>query len=210
MASLFKTMNVERMSLKDATDLLSLPRTLGTDPADGQPVTAQNGRYGPYVSKGKDSRSLQNEEQLLTVTLEDALSLLAQPRTFGRGRAAPKPPLREFGNDPVSGKPVVGKEGRFGDYVTDGETNAGLTRGDRMENMTNERAYELLQLRREYIAENGGPKKRAGARRTPAAKKAPARKAVAKKSPAKKPAAKKSATKKTAAPKTEAAQKDGE
>ena len=138
MASLFKTMNVERMTMKDATDLLSLPRTLGVDPADGESVMAQNGRYGPYVSKGKESRSLQNEEQLLTVTLEEALALLAQPRTFGRGRAAPKPPLREFGNDPVSGKPVVGKEGRFGDYVTDGETNAGLTRGDRMENMTNE------------------------------------------------------------------------
>jgi DNA topoisomerase-1 len=215
MASLFKTMNVERMSMKDATDLLSLPRLLGADPADGQPVTAQNGRYGPYVSKGKESRSLQTEEQLLTVTLEEALALLAQPRTFGRGRAAPKPPLREFGNDPVSGKPVVGKEGRFGDYVTDGETNAGLTRGDRMENMTNERAYELLQMRREYIAENGGPKKRSGNRRASgpaksATKKTAAKKPAAKKAAAKKKPAKKTAAKKPAAEKNDADKKDGE
>lgn len=95
---------------------------------------------------------------MLTITLDEALALLAQPRVFGRGRAAAKPPLKEFGNDPVSQKPVVAKEGRFGDYITDGETNAGLTRGDRLEEMTNERAYELLQLRREYIEINGGPK----------------------------------------------------
>ena len=120
---------------------------------------ATNGRYGPYVYKGKESRSLQNEDQIFEITIEEALALLATPRTFGRGRAAAKPPLREFGNDPVSGRPVVGKEGRFGDYVTDGETNAGLTRGDRMESMTNERAYELLQLRREYVEANGGSKK---------------------------------------------------
>ncbi|MFM8600824.1 MAG: type I DNA topoisomerase [Actinomycetota bacterium] len=204
MSSLFKTMNIERISLQDAIDLLSLPRTLGTDPADGQPVTAQNGRYGPYVSKGKESRSLQNEEQLLTVTIDDALVLLAQPRVFGRGRAAAKPPLREFGTDPVSGKNVVGKEGRFGDYVTDGETNAGLTKGDRMEAMTNERAYELLQLRRDYVAENGGPKKKAGARKAPATKKSTTKKTAAKKSAAKKSPAKKSAPKKTAAKKSPA------
>ncbi|MFM9133467.1 MAG: topoisomerase C-terminal repeat-containing protein, partial [Actinomycetota bacterium] len=194
----------DRITLQDATDLLSLPRTVGVDPADGEAVTAQNGRYGPYVSKGKESRSLQTEEQLLTVSLEDALALLAQPRTFGRGRAAPKPPLREFGNDPVSGRPVVGKEGRFGDYVTDGETNAGLTRGDRMESMTNERAYELLQLRRDYVAENGGPKKKAGARKAPATKKSTTKKTAAKKSAAKKSPAKKSAPKKTAAKKSPA------
>jgi DNA topoisomerase-1 len=113
--------------------------------------------------------------------------------------------LKEFGNDPASGKPVVGKEGRFGDYVTDGETNAGLTRGDRMELMTNERAYELLQLRREYIEANGGPKKKSGARKT-AAKKAPAKKAAAKKT-----AAKKSTPKKKAAPKEKpVAESEGE
>jgi DNA topoisomerase-1 len=195
MVSLFKTMNVDRMSLNDALDLLSLPRTVGADPTDGELITAQNGRYGPYVSKGKESRSLQTEEQLLTVTLEDALALLATPRVFGRGRAAAKPPLREFGTDPFSEKPVIGKEGKFGDYVTDGETNAGLTRGDRMEQMTNERAYELLQLRRDYIEANGGPKKKTGARKAPAKKKAAAKKAAAKKTAAKKAPAKKAAAK---------------
>ena len=197
MVSLFKTMNIDRLSMKDALDLLSLPRTIGADPTDGELITAQNGKFGPYISKGKESRSLQSEEQLLEVTLDEALALLAIPRTYGKGRAAAKPPLREFGNDPVSGKPVVGKEGRFGDYITDGETNAGLTRGDRMESMTNERAYELLQLRREYIEANGGPKKKAGTRKA-AAKKAPAKKAAAKKTGAKKAAAKKKAAPKAA------------
>jgi DNA topoisomerase-1 len=195
MASLFKTMNVDRMTMKLAVDLLSLPRPIGEDPADGEVVYATNGRYGPYVYKGKESRSLQNEDQIFEITIEEALALLATPRTFGRGRAAPKPPLREFGVDPVSGKPVVGKEGRFGDYVTDGETNAGLTRGDRMESMTNERAHELLQLRREYIEANGGAKKK------PAKKKPPKKSPPEKKPPtsdpgntaelAKKPAKKK-------------------
>jgi len=197
MVSLFATMNIDRFTMKDAEDLLSLPRTLGNDPADGEPITAQNGRFGPYISKGKDSRTISSEEQLLTITLEEALALLAQPRTFGRGRAAPKPPLKEFGNDPVSGKPVVAKEGRFGEYVTDGETNAGLKRGDILADMTPERAYELLQLRREYIAENGGAPKKRGARAA-APKKAAAKKAPAKKAPAKKAAAKKTAAKKTA------------
>jgi DNA topoisomerase-1 len=190
MVSLFATMNVERFSMKDAEDLLSLPRTLGNDPADGEPITAQNGRFGPYISKGKDSRTISSEEHLLTISLDEALALLAQPRTFGRGRAAPKPPLKEFGNDPVSGKPVVAKEGRFGEYVTDGETNAGLKRGDILADMTPERAYELLQLRREYIAENGGAPKKASAK-TAAAKKSPAKKAAVKKAAVKKAAAKK-------------------
>ena len=206
MASLFKTMNIERITMKDALDLLSLPRTVGADPTDGEIITAQNGKFGPYISKGKDSRSLPSEEELLTVTLEEALALLATPRTFGKGRAAAKPPLKEFGNDPASGRPVIGKEGKFGDYITDGETNAGLTRGDRMEVMTNERAYELLQLRREYIEANGGPKKKSGGRKT-AAKKAPAKKAAAKKAPAKKTAVKKAAAKKAPAKKKAAAEK---
>jgi DNA topoisomerase I len=205
MASLFKTMNIDRITLEDAIDLLRLPRMVGADPVDGEIITAQNGKFGPYISKGKDSRSLQNEEQLLTVTLEEALALLATPRTYGKGRAAAKPPLKEFGNDPMSGRPVIGKEGKFGDYITDGETNAGLTRGDRMEVMTNERAYELLQLRREYIEANGGPKKKSGGRKA-AAKKAPAKKAAAKKAPAKKKAAvKKAPAKKKAASKKAAA-----
>lgn len=212
MASLFKTMNIARVTLEEAVQLLQLPRMLGVDPADGEAVTAQNGRYGPYVSKGKESRSLQNEEQILEISLEDALALLATPRTFGRGRAAAKPPLREFGTDPVSGKPVVGKEGRFGDYVTDGEVNAGLTRGDRMEAMTNERAYELLQLRREYIAENGTGKK--GARKKSAAKKTAAKSdSTAKKPGSKKTAKKKATAKKAVAKKKTAAKKptdDGE
>ena len=194
MVSLFATMNVERFSMKDAEDLLSLPRTLGNDPADGEPITAQNGRFGPYISKGKDSRTISSEEHLLTISLDEALALLAQPRTFGRGRAAPKPPLKEFGNDPVSGKPVVAKEGRFGEYVTDGETNAGLKRGDILADMTPERAYELLQLRREYIAENGGAPKKRGARAA-APKKAPAKKAAAKKAATKKAPATKKADK---------------
>jgi DNA topoisomerase-1 len=201
MASLFKTMNIERMTMKDALDLLSLPRSVGADPTDGEIITAQNGKFGPYISKGKDSRSLQSEEQLLTVTLDEALALLATPRVFGKGRAAAKPPLKEFGNDPMSGRPVIGKEGKFGDYITDGETNAGLTRGDRMEVMTNERAYELLQLRREYIEANGGPKKKKAGGRKAAAKKAPAKKAAAKKAPAKKAAAKKAPAKKKPAAK---------
>lgn len=188
--------------MKDAEDLLSLPRTVGVDPADGEPITAQNGRFGPYISKGKESRTLKSEEHILDITLDEALALLAQPRTFGRGRAAPKPPLKEFGNDPVSGKPVVAKEGRFGEYVTDGETNAGLKRGDILSDMTPERAYELLQLRREYLAENGGAPKKRGARaaapKKAATKKAPAKKATAKKAAAKKAVPKKSASAKRA------------
>ena len=195
MVSLFATMNIDRFTMKDAEDLLSLPRVVGIDPADGESITAQNGRFGPYISKGKESRTLPNEESLLTVTLDEALALLAQPRTFGRGRAAPKPPLKEFGNDPVSGKPVVAKDGRFGEYVTDGETNAGLKRGDILADMTPERAYELLELRRQYLAENGGAPKKRGAKKA-VAKKAPAKKAVAKKATVKKAAAKKPAAKK--------------
>ncbi|MCW2912901.1 MAG: topoisomerase [Actinomycetia bacterium] len=154
--SLFKSMSLDTITLDDALKLLSLPRTLGE--IDGDPVTAQNGRFGPYVKKGTDSRSLGAEEDLFTVTLEQAKELLAQPKQRGRGRAAAAPPLRELGNDPASGKPVVVKEGRFGPYVTDGETNASLRKGDEVESITIQRAAELLVERREKVAAGGGKK----------------------------------------------------
>ena len=144
-ASLFRTMSPETVTLEDALRLLTLPRTLGE--SDGEEVVATNGRYGPYVKKGKESRSLESEEQLFSITLEEALAKLAEPKQ--RGRRAAAPPLRELGDDPVSGKPVVLKEGRFGPYVTDGETNASLRAGDAVETITPERAAELLQARRE-------------------------------------------------------------
>ncbi len=177
MASLFKTMVLERITMEDAESLLSLPRQLGTDPADGEAIVANNGRYGPYVQKGKDFRSLDNEEQLLTITLDEALRILAQPKVYRRGgrNAAPKGPLREFGTDPVSGRPVVARDGRFGVYVTDGETNASIGKGDRVEEMLPERAYELLAVRREQVAVKGGGSKR------PARAKRPAKKSAAKK-----------------------------
>ena len=181
-ASLFKTMDLETLTLEQALRLLTLPRVLGTA-EDGEEVTAQNGRYGPYVSKGKESRSLESEEQLFDITLDEALALLAQPKQYGRKAAAPKPPLKELGTDPVSGAKMVVKEGRFGPYVTDGETNASLRKGDTPESLTDERASDLLAERR---ARGPAPKKAAKA----PAKKAPAKKA-AKKAPAKKAAAKK-------------------
>jgi DNA topoisomerase-1 len=178
-ASLFKTMDLSTVTLDEALKLLSLPRVLGE--LDGEPVTAQNGRYGPYISKGKESRSLVDEESLFTVTLEQAQALLAQPKL--RGRAAAAPPLKELGNDPVSGSPMVVKEGRFGPYVTDGETNASLRKDDSVEELTDERASELLADRRAR-----GPVKKKAAPRKAAAKKAPAKKAAPKKAAAKKKA----------------------
>jgi DNA topoisomerase-1 len=152
--SLFKTMSLDTVTLDDALRLLSLPRTLGE--LDGELVTAQNGRFGPFLRKGSDSRSLQSEEELFTVTLEQAKELFAQPKQRGRGRAATAPPLRELGADPASGQPVVVKEGRFGPYVTDGETNASLRKGDDVESITIQRAAELLAERREKVAAGGG------------------------------------------------------
>jgi DNA topoisomerase-1 len=147
-SSLFGTMSLETLTLDDALRLLQLPRVVGVDPADGGEITAQNGRYGPYIKKGTDSRSLDAEEQLFTITLDEALRVLAEPkRRRGQGTAAP--PLRELGDDPVSGKPVVVKDGRFGLYVTDGETNASLRKGDTLEEIDIARAAELLQIRRE-------------------------------------------------------------
>ena len=202
MASLFKTMVLERMTVDEAEALLQLPRTLGVDPSDGQEILANNGRYGPYVQKGKDFRNIANEDQLLTITLDEAVQIFSQPKVYRRGggaNLAAKGPLREFGTDPVSGKAVVAKDGKFGVYVTDGETNASLGKGDRLDAMPPERAYELLALRREAIIEKGGvPGRKAAATKKAAAKKAaPAKKAAAKKAPAKKAAAKKAPAKNT-------------
>jgi len=169
-ASLFKTMQLETVTLEDALRLLSLPRVVGTDPESGEEITAQNGRYGPYLKKGTDSRSLpEGEEQIFEVTLEEALELYKQPKR-GRGATA-KPPLRELGEDPTSGKPVVVKDGRFGPYVTDGTTNATLRKDDAVESITAERAYDLLAEKRA---------------------KAPAKKSTTRRSTTRKPAAKKS------------------
>ena len=145
-ASLLKSMTLDTVTLDDALKLLSLPRTLGE--VNGEPVTVQNGRYGPYVKKGAESRSLATEEEMFTITLEAAKALLAEPKPRGRGRAAAAPPLREMGNDPATGKPMVIKDGRFGPYVTDGETNASLRKGDEVATITAERAAELLADRR--------------------------------------------------------------
>ncbi len=172
-ASLFKRMALETLSLDEALQLLTIPRVLGHDPADGQEISAQNGRYGPYVKKGTDSRSLEDEDRLLTVTLDEALALLAVPKARG-GRAAAAEPLRELGPDPVSGNVVTVREGRFGPYVTDGTDNASLRVGDSVEAVTLERAAELLQARRER-----GPAKprktTKTTKTTKTAKKAPAR-----------------------------------
>ena len=190
-ASLFKDMVLEKLELDEALQLLSLPRVVGTDPADPEPgeITAQNGRYGPYIKRGTDSRSLDREDQLFTVTLDEALAIFAQPKRR-RGQGAAAAPLRELGPDPVSGQPVVLKEGRFGPYVTDGETNASLRKGDSPEEITIERAAELLADRRERgPVKKKAAKKKAPAKKKAAAKKAPAKKrAAAKKAPAKKKA----------------------
>jgi DNA topoisomerase-1 len=145
-SSLFKTMSPETVTLEDALRLLTLPRMLGE--SEDEEVTASNGRYGPYIQKGKETRSLESEEQLLVITLEQALELLSKPKERRRRGGAPAGPLREIGADPVTSKPIVVRNGRFGPYVTDGETNASLRRGDDPEQVTLERAIELLAERR--------------------------------------------------------------
>jgi DNA topoisomerase I len=178
-SSLFKEMSLEAVTLDDALRLLTLPRVVGVDPADGEEITAQNGRYGPYLKKGTDSRTLPSEEQLLTITLDEALAVYAQPKQRGRSAASAG---RELGADPATGATVTVKAGRFGTYVTDGEYNATIPRAEDAEQITLERAAELLAERRAK-----GPAK--------TAKKAPAKKATAKKATAKKATAKKSAAK---------------
>ena len=158
-ASLFASMEPATVTLEDALKLMSLPREVGVDPADGEIITAQNGRYGPYLKKGSDSRSLGSEEELFTITLDEARRIYAEPKR--RGRAAAKPPLKRLGDNDVSGKPMSVKEGRFGPYVTDGTTNASLRRGDTPETLTDARANELLSERRAKDAEKAaaGPAK---------------------------------------------------
>ena len=192
-ASLLRSMDLSTVTLEQALDLLSLPRVVGQDPESGADITAQNGRYGPYLKKGTDSRSLETEEQIFTVTLEQALEIFAQPKRR-RGQAAARGPLRELGEDPATGKPVVIKDGRFGPYFTDGETNVTLRRGDDPATVTPERAFELLAEKRAK-----GPAKKRTTRKT-TAKKTTAKKTAAKKTTAKKAAAK-TATSKAAASK---------
>jgi len=158
-ASLLSDMDLATIDLATALRLLSLPRVVGAHPETGAEITAQNGRYGPYLKMGTDSRSLEMENQLFDITLEEALAIYAQPKT--RGRAAAKPPLKELGPDPVSGKEVTVKDGRFGAYVTDGETNATLRRDDDPETITPERGFELLAEKRAK-----GPSTRRGAKKT--------------------------------------------
>ncbi|MCX2929059.1 type I DNA topoisomerase [Mycobacterium sp. CVI_P3] len=168
--SLLRSMDLQTVTLEDALKLISLPRVVGVDPANGEEITAQNGRYGPYLKRGTDSRSLATEDQIFDITLEEALKIYAEPKRRGR-QGASAPPLRELGVDPASGQPMVIKDGRFGPYVTDGETNASLRKGDDVLSITDERASELLADRRA---------------RGPVKKKAPAKKAARKKAPAKK------------------------
>jgi DNA topoisomerase-1 len=229
-ASLFKTMSLDTLTVEDALELLRLPRTVGTDPETGEEVLALNGRFGPYLKRGTDTRSLENEEQLLTVTMEQAVALFAQPKTR-RGRGAAAAPLRELGADPETGGPMVLRAGRYGPYVTDGTTNASLRTGDDPETITPERAAELLADRRaagpstrrtakKAAAKKSGAKKagakKAGAKKKAAAKKAPAKKAAAKKAGAKEAAAEKAPAEKvtgeaepTMAAPTDAAAPDG-
>jgi DNA topoisomerase-1 len=189
-ASLVSGMDPATVTLDDALRLLTIPRLVGKDPADGQEIVATNGRYGPYLKKGNDSRSLANEELLFTVSLDEALALFAQPKQRrGQGSAAA---VRELGPDPASGQPIALREGRFGPYVTDGETNASLRKGDSMDTITAERAAELLADRRAA----GPPARRA--------RKAPAKKAAGAKSAPKKTATKKAAGAKAAAKKVAA------
>ena len=175
-------MDLQTVTLDDALKLLSLPRIVGVHPENGEEITSQNGRYGPYLKRGTDSRSLATEDQIFDVTLDEALKIYAEPKRRG-GQGAATPPLRELGTDAVSGKPMVIKDGRFGPYVTDGDTNASLRKGDDVLSITDERASELLADRRA---------------RGPVVKRT-AKKAPAKKAPVKKVAVKKVATKKAPA-----------
>ncbi|OYV67163.1 MAG: DNA topoisomerase I, partial [Deltaproteobacteria bacterium 21-66-5] len=194
-ASLFSSMSPETMTFEDARRLLALPREVGRHPEDGEPILAQNGRYGPYLTWGKETRSLASEDEIFTVDLAGALALLAQPKA--RGRRAAAGPLRELGEDPVTKRMIVVRTGRFGLYVTDGESNATLRLGDTPETITLDRAGELLAERR-----NAEPSTRRAPAKKTTAKKTTAKKTTAKKTTAKKTTAKKATAKKTTAKKT--------
>ena len=195
-SSLFQSMSPATVTLDQALELLRLPRTVGTVPGTGEEILATNGRYGPYLKRGTDTRSLSSEEQLLTVSLDEALALFAQPKER-RGRGQSAAPLRELGADPGTGLPIVVREGRFGPYVTDGTTNASLRKGDDPMTVTIERAAELLADRR---AAGPSTRRRAGAKKA-GAKKAVVKKAGAKKAGAKRVGAKKAVAKKAGAKK---------
>ncbi|WP_333618362.1 type I DNA topoisomerase [Dietzia sp.] len=178
MASLFKSMDAETVTLEEALRLLSLPRVVGTDPSDGKEITAQNGRYGPYLRKGNDSRSLGSEEELFTVTLDDARRIYSEPKR--RGRSGQPSYLKDLGDDPVTSKKILVKDGRFGPYVTDGDTIASLGKGDTPETVTPDRASELLSARRDQQRAAEADPDSAAAKK--AAKKTPAKKTARKSS----------------------------
>jgi DNA topoisomerase-1 len=158
-SSLLKSMSLDSVSLDDALQLLSLPRVIGADPDTGEEILAHQGRYGPYLARGTERRSLEEEAELFTVTLDQARELFAQPpRRQGRGRAAEPP--RVIGNQPETGKPISIRKGRYGPYVTDGETNASIRTGDDPESLTLERALELLEARKRKLEESGETKKK--------------------------------------------------
>jgi len=210
-SSLFASMSPEALSFEEALQLLAIPRVVGTDPDNAEEIVAHNGRFGPYLKRGRDTRSLLSEDQILNVTLDEALALFAQPKTRTRNATGP---LRELGNDPDTGRPMVVKDGRFGPYVTDGTTNASLRRGDDVDELTDERAAELLAERR---AAGPSTRKRAAKKTTTkkvaakksATKKSPPRKTMAKKVTAKKTAAKKAAPKKAAAKRAASTSEEG-
>jgi DNA topoisomerase-1 len=213
-ASLLKTMSAPEVTLDEALKILQLPRTIGVDPGTGVEIVAANGRFGPFMKRGSETRSLESEDQLFTVTIEEALSLFSAPKQRRYGTSAA--PLRELGADPESGSAIVLRSGRFGPYVSDGTTNASLRRGDDPEELTLERALELIAERRAAgPAKRPGARKatgvanKAGARKTTATKKPAARKTTARKATATKkaPARRASATKKAPASKAAATKK---
>jgi len=173
-ASLFKTMDPATISLDEALKLLSLPRVVGVDPESGAEITAQNGKFGPYLKKGTDSRSLTAEDELFTITLEQAQAIYAEPKYRGRGSGTAAAPLKEFGEDPASKGNVVAKTGQFGAYITDGFVNATIPKDEAIDELSNDRAYELLAIRREKLGLEPGvaPAKvsKAGARKAAPAK----------------------------------------